>query len=249
MKTIQAYIIALLISLSCTTNSSKTDDSEKIDTTTKTQELTHSERENTNGFIDFANCFEPIKYPFVIGDSILWKSTIVEMRGLNRIDSDKVNKYLDFEFEKRDSIDFHELINFYEVGQISVDSNFIGLIYLKSYKSKYVDGGKRDIYKIVTFDSKGNLISQKNIAGFITDSSRRDDRSFLNSFSIDKDLNIHLMIMEQVADYDLDTLLIVLLNPLPSEWVEESRFEKGLDKVYLLALCFLSLTTKRPKRH
>ncbi len=212
-------MIALLICFSCTTNSSKTDNSEQIDTTSKTQELIYSEKD-TNGFLDFVHDFKAINYPFVIGDSILWKSTIVEMRGLKKIDSDKVDKYLDFEYEKKDSIEFHELIRFYKVGQISIDSKFFGLIYLKSYKSRYVDGGKKDIYKIVTFDSKGNLISQKNIAGFITDLSKGDDSSFWNSCGIDKDLNINLMIKEQVADYDLDTLFIV------SETEENYKIDK-----------------------
>jgi len=202
-------MIILLICFSCKTNPSKTDNSEQIDTISQTQELNFSDKDNKNGFIDFVNDFKTIKYPFVIGDSILWKSTIVEMRGLNKINSDKVDKYLDFEYEKKDSIGFHELIRFYEVGQISVDTNIFGLIYLKSYKSRYVDGGKKDIYKIVTFDSKGNFISQKDIAGFITDLSKGDDRSFWNRCSIDQDLNINLMIKEQVADYDLDTLYII----------------------------------------
>lgn len=206
MRTTQTYIIFLFICFSCKTNPSKTDNSEQFDTISKTQKSTHSEKDIKNEFLDFVNDFKTIKYPFVIGDSILQKSTFIEMRGLKEIDSDKLDKYLSFEYEKKGSIEFHELIKFYKVGQISIDSNLFGLIYLKSYKSRYVDGGKKDIYKIATFDSKGNLISQKKIAGFITDSSKGDDRSFWNRCNIDKDLNINLMSKEQVADYDLDTL-------------------------------------------
>ena len=209
MRAIQTYLIISLICFSCKINSGKTDNSEQIDTISKTQELDNSIMNNKIEFLDFVHDFKPIKYPFVIGDSILWKSTIVEMRGLEKINFDIVDKYLDFEYEKKDAIDFHELIRFYKVGQISIDSNIFGLIYLKSYKSRYIDGGKKDIYKIVTFDSNGNLISQKDIAGFITDLSKGDDRSFWNRCSIDKDLKINLMTKEQVADYDLDSLYII----------------------------------------
>ena len=197
-----------MICFSCTAHQNRTDNSGQVDTNSRIHGLDSSSK-NKTGFLDFVYEFKSINYPFVIGDSILWKSTIVEMRGLERIDPNKVDKYLDFEFERKDTVDFHELIRFYKVGQLSIDSEIFGLIYLKSYKSKYTDGGKKDIYKIVTFDSKGNLISQKDIAGFITDLSKGDDRSFWNRCSIDKDLNIKINIKEQVADYDLDTLYLV----------------------------------------
>lgn len=197
-------MIIVLICFSCKTNPTNTDNSVRIDSIQGAQGLN-----SKIGFIDFVKDFKPISFPFVIGDSILWKSTIVEMRGLERIDSKSVDRYLDFEYEKKDTIDFHELIRFYKVGQIPIDTNIVGLIYLKSYKSRYVDGGKKDIYKIVTFDSKGYMISQQDIAGFITDLSKGDDRSYWNRCNIDKNLNLRLKIKEQLADYSLDTLYTI----------------------------------------
>ncbi|MDR0940731.1 MAG: hypothetical protein LBM68_00735 [Bacteroidales bacterium] len=166
----------------------------------------HIETENFYSFVYF---FNPIHFPMEINDNILWKSTLVVMKGLPKIDTSFVNLFMNYEYETKDTATFHELITFYEVGKFEIDTTIIGLIYLKSFNSTFIEGGKKDIYKLAMFDKEGNLISQKDIAGFITDYSKNDDRSFWNTCKIDKNFRIQLRIEEHLADYNLDTLYVI----------------------------------------
>jgi len=191
-------LIILLCFFSCNTNSRKVNSFESVE-----------QNQQTENFTDFLKGFESVKLPIEINDSIIWKSTYVEMRGLDKIDTSLVNIFMNYEYETIDTIKFHELITFYRVGKIEIDSAIIGLIYLKSFKSRFVQGGKKDIYKVATFNCNGNLIFQKNLAGYITDYSKNDDRSFWNTCRIDEDFKIELEIKEELADYALDTLYLI----------------------------------------
>ena len=207
MKTLKYIIFFVAVLFSCT-NSRQADSFESFEQ----KKLADFEKYFESieiSFDYFVSDFKSIKLPMEINDSILWKSTLVEMRGLCKIDTLFVNLFMNYEYESRDTVKFHNLIYFYRVGKIDIDSAIVGLIYLKSYRSQYVQGGKKDIYKIVTFDMDGNLISQKDLAGFITDYSKKDDRLFWNTCKIDKNLKITLEMKEEVADYDLDTSYLI----------------------------------------
>jgi hypothetical protein len=161
------------------------------------------------GFHDFTNQFKIINLPFKIEDSIIWLSTYVEMKAWDKLDTVDINNYLTFEKETKNNIGFNELIRFFNVGQISVDTNIVALVYLKSYKSQYVNGGKKDIYKLITLDKSGKLISQLDLAGFITYIYNGTDKSFWNTCQINRDLSINLIIKDRLADYDKDTLYLL----------------------------------------
>lgn len=201
MRTTVIFTLGLFLLAACGT---KSHDSQIL--------LTANTSSNATGqltFTDFINQFDRITPPFIIGDSMIWKSTYVKMEGLKSIDNILVDKFLSFEIETKDTIQFHDLLKFYYVGQLQSADSIFKIIYLKSYESIYVAGGKKDIYRLVTLNKTGQPISQTDIAGFITYTTNAADKSYWNTCNVTTDSSILLTVKDELNDYDKDTSYVL----------------------------------------